>query len=113
MNIADPEARVLEYCNEYFLRLEAVGFDDFKYENPNKTAKLLQSKLYRKQFKDVMKKILDYSEPLGKDVAGYIQKLCQEAVAYEKYKQSEKSYQKDKSGGRSGSSGSNHGYSGT
>ena len=43
-----------------------------------------------------MQKIIDYSEPLGKDVAGYIQKLCEEEVAYEKYKQGEKSDQKDK-----------------
>ena len=36
MNIADPEARVLEYCNEYFLRLEAVGYDDFKLRTRRK-----------------------------------------------------------------------------
>ena len=113
MNIADQEALLLKYCNEYFLRLKAVGYEDLKYGKPKKTVKLLQSKLYPKQFKDVMQKNLDYSEPLGKDVAGYIQKLCEEAVAYENYEQNEEADQKGKPGGRGGSSGSNHGDSGT
>ena len=37
VHIADLEVRVLEYCNEYFLFPEAVGYDDFEYENPKET----------------------------------------------------------------------------
>ena len=68
MNIADPESRILEYVNEYFSKMEAIGFENFKDINPKKTVKLLQSRLYPAQFKAVMQGAVDYHEPIQKDV---------------------------------------------
>ena len=34
MSIADLEARMMEYCNYFFTRLEYVGYKNFKDDNP-------------------------------------------------------------------------------
>ena len=60
------------YVNEFFLKMEAVGYDNFKDVNPKKTVKLLESRLYPAQFKAVMQKALKYHEPIQKDVKGYV-----------------------------------------
>ena len=65
MNIAYPESRILEYVNEFF-EDGGDGYDKFKYVNPKKTVKLLQSRLYPAQFKAFMQKALTYHEPSRK-----------------------------------------------
>lgn len=54
MHISDSEARMLEYCSLFFERLEAVGYDNFKENNPKKTVKLLTSRLFPKRFRETM-----------------------------------------------------------
>lgn len=36
----------MEYCNDFYKRLEAVDYGNFKYINPKITIKLLQEKLF-------------------------------------------------------------------
>lgn len=84
-HIADPEARILEFASSFFERLESIGYDDFKEDNPKKTVKLLQEKLYPRKLKTVMQKALDYQESLQSDVSGYVRLLCSEAAAHDKY----------------------------
>ena len=86
MSIADPEARIMEYCNDFFTRLEWIGYEDFNTENPKKTVLLLQERLFPKTLKNVMQHALEYQEALQKDVVAYVQVLCAEARACEKYK---------------------------
>lgn len=85
MNIADPEARIMEYLNDFFNRLEQVGYDNLKDVNPKKTISLLQQHLYPIRFKEVMIKSLEYHENLKSDVNCYVEILIEEAKAFEKY----------------------------
>lgn len=60
MNIAKPEANVVEYCSLFFERLDSVGYNNFKDNNQKKTVKLLASEMYPKKFKDIMMQNLQY-----------------------------------------------------
>ena len=44
--IADPEARIMELCNDSFARLQAVGYENVKVVNLKKMVNLIQEKLY-------------------------------------------------------------------
>lgn len=94
MEIADPEERIMKYCNEIFSRLESIGYDNFKDVNRRKTIKLLQEGIYSVQFKAVIQKTLEYHEPIQKDVEEYVHLLGEEAKANEKYKNVEKNRRK-------------------
>ena len=85
MSIADPEARMMEYCNDFFTQLESVGYENFKDDNPKKTIQLLQEKWFPKALKSVMQQALEYQETLRKDVVAYVEMPCIESKAYEKY----------------------------
>lgn len=85
MNISDPEARMMEYANEFFSRMESIGYDNFKDVNPKKTVTLLQRHLYPPRFKEAIQTMIEYHEDLKKDVIKFIEVICEEAKAYEKY----------------------------
>ncbi len=72
MKIANPKARMLEYCNDMFARLESVGYDTFKEENPKMMVKLLQKHLFPAHFKETMQTMLDYQESLESDLKGML-----------------------------------------
>lgn len=46
MNINDAEARVTQFCSEFFNRLNAVGYGKFRTENPEQTVKLMRQSVY-------------------------------------------------------------------
>ena len=85
MNVSNPEARMMEYANDFFCRLESIGYHNFKDVNPKKTISLLQKRLYPHKFKEAIQTLLDYHEYLNKDVVQYIEVICEEAKAYERY----------------------------
>lgn len=70
-SIGDPDAEMLEYSNVFFRRLESVGYENFKDENPKMTVKLLQKHVYPRRFTDAMQKSLEYQETLSKDLVAY------------------------------------------
>ena len=107
MSIADPEARMMEYCNDFFTRLEFVRYENFKDDNSKKTVQLLQEKLFPKSLKSVMQQALEYQETLRKDVVAYVEMLCIESKAYEKYKHEDIPLTKDKSNGKPSGLGAN------
>lgn len=86
MEIADPGARVMEFVSDFFERLDAVGYGDFKVKNPKKTVKLLQERLYPPGLKDAMLQHLEYQPGLKGKLRDYIVLLEKEAVVHEKYR---------------------------
>ena len=88
MSIADPEARMLHYVNDFFKRLNSVGYGAFKKENPKKTVELLCKNLFPAQLRDAMKERVEYDVTLEKDVKKFVQRMCDEAKACQTYGQS-------------------------
>lgn len=95
MNIADPGARMLDYCSLFFERLEPVGYGICKENNPKITVSLLTSKLYLKKFKETIQQDLEHHEDLKKDLVMYVELLWDKAKVFEEYKQQDQ--QRDKS----------------
>jgi len=87
MSIADPEARMLHYVNDFFKRLNSVGYGAFKKENPKKTVELLCKNLFPQQLRDAMKERVEYDVTLEKDVKKFVQRTCEEAKACQTYGQ--------------------------
>ncbi len=46
MSIAEPKSRMLQYVNDFFQRLEVVGYGEFRTKNPKNTVELLNRSLY-------------------------------------------------------------------
>lgn len=63
----------------FFQKSENIGYDNFKNVNPKMTIKLMQKKLYLQKFKLAMQRILDFHEPIQKDIKNYVELLCDEA----------------------------------
>ena len=91
---------MMEYCNDFFTRLESMGYENFKDYNPKNTVQLLQEKLFRKTLKSVMQQAFEYQETLRKDVVAYVEMLCIESKAYETYMHEDTPRTKDKSNGK-------------
>ena len=72
MHISDPEARITQYCAEFFNRLNGVGYGKFRSENPEQTIKLLMQFVYPRNLKDEMQKCLDLNKPLRNNVRRFI-----------------------------------------
>ena len=72
MEISNVEARVIQFCNELFERLEAAGYMNFCKTNPKKTIHLLCGRLYQLRLMSEMKRQLDFNESLRSDVKTFI-----------------------------------------
>lgn len=81
---------MLEFYNQFFERLESEAYDIFKDNNPKKTVSLMTSNLYLKRLRKVMEQALGNHESLREDIVTYVELLCEEAKAFEKYKQRNK-----------------------
>lgn len=79
MSIEDPTARMLEFTNDFFNRLDEVGYGSFKTANPKKTIQLMQERLHPKLLKSTMSRHLEYQEGVKKDLRAYVKLLCKEA----------------------------------
>lgn len=66
MSIEDPTARMLEFTNDFFNRLDEVGYSSFRTSNPKKTIQLMQERLHPKLLKATMNRHLDYQEGIKK-----------------------------------------------
>ena len=71
-----------------------------RFQSPKKTVQLLQEKLFPKTLMSVMQQELEYQETLRKDVVEYVDMLCIDSKACEKYKHEEKPRSKDNSNGK-------------
>ncbi len=85
MNIEDPEARVFEFMHNIFLRLEGVGYGDFKKENPKVMISLIQETLYPHTLKAEMGKHLRFKPGLKTDLKAFIKLCCTEAKSVDRY----------------------------
>lgn len=63
-NIADATAHMLHYVNEFFQRLEDVGYVQFKSENPKKNVELLCRYLLPYQLRTSMEERVEYDTAL-------------------------------------------------
>lgn len=78
MKVEDPCARMLEFINDIFVRLEGVGYSDFKDTNPEKTIQLIQEKVSPLFLKSSMAQHLEYQQGLKQDLKAYVKLLCKE-----------------------------------
>lgn len=85
MRISNPEARVMQYCNDFFKRLESVGCASFRKRHPKKTVQILCSRLYPHKLRAEMKRRIDYNEQLIFDVKGFIRFAKEQAVRCQTY----------------------------
>lgn len=88
MTIRSAEARILDFLNNCFSRLEGVGYGDFKKNNPRKTIKLIQEKLYPVTLREALKERVELRDSLGKDLHKFIAALIEEAEIDSKRKRS-------------------------
>lgn len=86
MDIEDSTARMLEFINDAFKRLEGVGYSDFKDTNPKKTIKLMHEKVYPFALKAMMQQHLEYQDGPKTNLKVYIKLLCKEAKVVERSK---------------------------
>lgn len=68
MDINDADARVTQFCSEFFNRLNAVGYEKLRTENPEQTVKLMMLYAYSGNLKEEMQKFIDLNKPICKDV---------------------------------------------
>lgn len=90
VDICDARARITSYCAIFFERLEGVGYDDFREDNPKQTINLLLQKVQPAALKQKMFLKLKYDRSLEKSVPSFISKLKNEAIACQEYGESVK-----------------------
>lgn len=83
--IRDARARITSYCAEFFERLEAVGYENFREDNPKQTAKLILQRIQPAALKQKMFQRMNYDQSLEKSVPKLISKLQQEAISCQEY----------------------------
>ena len=96
MSIADPQARMMEFINDFFERLESIGYGDFKFKNPENTVKLLQSNLHPPNLKTAMNQHFEYQEGLRKNIRKYLNILLKESIVQNKTIEASTASNKDK-----------------
>lgn len=62
----------------------SVDFKDFKDNNPQKTVKLVQSRLYPQNLKSTMAQHLEYKEGLTRNLKTYLKSLMKEELVHHK-----------------------------
>ena len=85
MEIVDPEARITQYCCNFFYRLESIGCIDFRTDNPKKTVQLLLQRIQTPALRSEMKKRIQFDVSLEKNVKSFIRILTAEARSCQKY----------------------------
>lgn len=85
MKISDPDARITHYCSDFFERLKSVGCASFRKDNPQKTIKLLMSRLQPAALKREMQERLDFDVNLNGNVKRFIKTLVKEAISCQAY----------------------------
>ncbi len=81
MHIFDPEARVLHFVNDFFERLDGIGYGTFKEKNPKKPLSSCTIRCTPRNQKAVMGQNVEYREELKTNVPLYVSVLCQEATS--------------------------------
>lgn len=89
-DIANPEARIIHYCADFFERLEGIGHSNFRDKNPKLTVKLLLKRLSPKPLKQEMIRRVQYDDSLEKNVKKFISALIREAINCHTYAVTEK-----------------------
>lgn len=105
VNITDARARITSYCASFFELLEAVGYEDFRDDNPKQTINLLLQRVQPSALKQKMFQRVKYERALETSVPKFINKLKSEAIACQVYGESTKP---TRSTGTVSSSGTNH-----
>lgn len=80
MNINNADVRITQFCCEFFNRLNAVGYEKFRKENPKQTVKLTMKYVYPTKSKEKMQKYTDLNKPIRKNVKNFIAQLSIEAT---------------------------------
>lgn len=114
MNVADPEARVLQYANDMFERLQSIGYGEFREKNPKMTVRLMCDNLAPKQLREQMERRIDFDPSIRQDVKAFVRVLCTEAASCQTYTNTSRqstitqnnSNRDDKKGSSSGSASS-------
>ena len=101
-HIADADARITQYCADFFERLESVGCSTFRDENPKKTVSLLLHHLQPATLKREMRRRVSYDENLEKNLKRFITTLSREAVNCQVYGIDKKDPPKKTPGNKSG-----------
>lgn len=86
-SIRDPAARIITYCADVFERLDAVGYGEFKTENPKHTIKILLERVRPPALKNAMHERLKVEPGLEKDVRRFIKRLKEDAHACQAFGQ--------------------------
>lgn len=81
VKITDPTARIMTYCADAFERLDAVGYGDFKSENPKHMIRLLLDRIRPPALKTAMEERLKVEAGLEKNVKLFITRLKNDAKA--------------------------------
>lgn len=87
VKIASPSARIMTYCADVFERLDAVGYGDFKTNNPKHMIKLLLEGIRPPALKTAMEERIKVEAGLEKNVRLFIQRLKTDAAACQAFGQ--------------------------
>lgn len=112
VEVSNAAARITSYCAQFFERLEAVGYEDFRDENPKQTIHLLLQRVQPSALKSKMLQKVKYDPALEKSVPKFIAKLKFEAIACQEYGESVKGGRKLEGAGRTVHNGTRGGNSG-
>lgn len=87
VNIRDSAARITTYCADVFERLDAIGYEDFKTENPKHTIKILLDRIKPPALKSAMFERIKVEAGLEKNVRLFIARLKEDAKACQSFGQ--------------------------
>lgn len=75
---------MMEFIDEFFERLDSVGYIEFEDKNHEKTVKLIQSHLYPPNLRAAIAQHIEYHQGLKKNFKSYMKLLLKEAVVQHK-----------------------------
>lgn len=85
MYISNADARITQFCSDFFERLEGVGCCGFRIDNPEKTVSLLLPRVAPTALKRQMRKRVSQDETLETNVRNFIKALPCKAVNFQAY----------------------------
>lgn len=79
--IAGPSARIMTYCADVFERLDAIGYGEFRNDNPKHMIKLLLDGVRPLALKTAVEDRIKVEAGLEKNVQMFIQRMKTHAEA--------------------------------
>lgn len=83
MHIADQEARMLHYANDFFERLYGISYGKIHKSNPKMAVKFLCSNLFPKPLREYMERLVECDKPIKSNVNAFLKALFYEAASWQ------------------------------